>query len=168
MAAAASSPSRALEAAPDSLPRERRPHARAAAAADAARRARAANASVIFACSRLGNDAILSRVRVIARRTLLQFVESLKGRAGHKAVKAALDAWFHEAQRAEWRNSAEVKRSYGTASIVSADRVVFNIKGNDYRLVTAIDYRRQIVFIKWLGRHRDYDQIDARTAQYGD
>jgi mRNA interferase HigB len=105
---------------------------------------------------------------MIARRTLLQFVESLKGREGQKAVKAALDAWFHEAQHAKWRNSAEVKRSYGTASIVSADRVVFNIKGNDYRLVTAIDYRRQIVFIKWLGSHRDYDRIDARTVQYGD
>jgi mRNA interferase HigB len=107
-------------------------------------------------------------VRVIARRTLLQFVESLKGQEGHKAVKAALDAWFHEAQRAKWRNSAEVKRSYATASIVSADRVVFNIRGDNYRLVTAIDYRRQIVFIKWLGPHRDYDKIDAGTVQYGD
>jgi mRNA interferase HigB len=107
-------------------------------------------------------------VRVIARRTLLQFVESLKGQQGQKAVKVALDAWFHEAQRAEWRNSAEIKRSYGTASIVSADRVVFNIKGNSYRLVTAIDYRRQIVFIKWLGSHRDYDKINARSVHYGD
>jgi mRNA interferase HigB len=107
-------------------------------------------------------------VRVIARRTLLQFVESLKGQQGQKVVKDALAAWFHEAQRAAWRNSAEVKRSYGAASIVSADRVVFNIKGNDYRLVTAIDYRRQMVFIKWLGPHRDYDKIDARTVQYAD
>jgi mRNA interferase HigB len=107
-------------------------------------------------------------VRVIARRTLLQFVESLKGQAGRRAVKAALDAWFHEVQRARWRNSAELKRSYGAASIVSADRVVFNIKGNDYRMVTAIDYERQIVFIKWLGPHRDYDRIDARTVKYGD
>ncbi len=107
-------------------------------------------------------------VRVIARRTILQFVESLKGQEGRKAVKASLDAWFHETQRAKWRNSAEVKRSYGTASIIGADRVVFNIKGNGYRLVTAIDYRRQIVFIKWLGAHRDYDQIDARKVRYGD
>lgn len=104
----------------------------------------------------------------MARRTLLQFAASIKGQAGQKAVKAALDAWFHEAQQAKWRNSAEVKRSYATASIVSADRVVFNIKGNDFRLVTAIDYRRQMVFIKWLGAHRDYDKIDARTVQYGD
>jgi mRNA interferase HigB len=46
--------------------------------------------------------------------------------------------------------------------------MVFNIKGNDYRLVTAIDYRRGIVFIKWLGAHKDYDKIDARTVQYDD
>ncbi len=93
---------------------------------------------------------------------------SLKGQEGRQTVKAALDAWFHEAQRAECRNSAAVKRSYGAASIVSADRVVFNIKGNDYRLLTAIDYRRQIVFIKRLGAHRVDDQIDVRTAQHGD
>jgi mRNA interferase HigB len=104
-------------------------------------------------------------VRVIARRTLTRFVESLKGQ---RAVKAALDAWFHEVQRARWRNSAEVKHSYATASVVSADRVVFIIKGNDYRLVTAIDYVRQIVFIKWIGTHADYDRIDARRVQYGD
>jgi mRNA interferase HigB len=107
-------------------------------------------------------------VRVLARRTLLKFAESLKGQQGQSAVKAALDAWFHEAQRAEWRSPADVKRNYGAASIVSGDRVVFNIKGNGYRLVTAIDYRRQIIFIKWLGPHRDYDRIDARTVEYED
>jgi mRNA interferase HigB len=49
---------------------------------------------------------------------------------------------------------------------VSSDRVVFNIKGNDYRLITAIDYKRKIVFIKWLGTHAAYDKIDARTVRY--
>jgi mRNA interferase HigB len=61
-----------------------------------------------------------------------------------------------------------LKRSYRTASVISNDRVVFNIKGNDYRLVTAIDYRRQIIFVKWLGSHRAYHEIDARTVKYGD
>lgn len=107
-------------------------------------------------------------MRVIARSTLTRFVESLKGRKGQRALKTALDAWFHEVRRAEWRNSAEVKQSYATASIVSANRVVFNVKGNDYRLVAAIDYRRKILFIKWVGTHADYDRIDARTVQYGD
>jgi mRNA interferase HigB len=107
-------------------------------------------------------------VRVIARRTLKRFVKSLKGQKAQRAVKAALDAWFHEARRVRWRNSAEVKQRYATASIGSADRVVFNIKGNDYRLVAAIDYGRQIVFIKWIGTHADYDRIDARMVQHGD
>ncbi len=61
-----------------------------------------------------------------------------------------------------------MKQSYANASILGRERVVFNIKGNHYRLVTAIDYRRKIVFIKWLGKHSDYDKIDARTVQYGD
>ncbi len=61
-----------------------------------------------------------------------------------------------------------MKRDIGAASIVGRNRVVFNIKGNDYRLVTAINYRRQIVFIKWIGTHRDYDKIDVRTVNYGD
>jgi len=82
-------------------------------------------------------------------------------------VKAALDAWLQEVQRAGWQNSAEVKQSYATATIVNADRVVFNIKGNGYRLVAAIDYGRQIVFIKWIGTHWDCDRIDARTVRYG-
>ncbi|MBF6571787.1 MAG: type II toxin-antitoxin system HigB family toxin [Candidatus Binataceae bacterium] len=107
-------------------------------------------------------------MRVIARRTLTRFVESLRGQKGQRAVKAALDAWFHEVQRAPWRNSAEVKESCATASIVSADRVVFHIKGNDYRLVAAIDYGCQIMFIKWIGTHRDYERVDAKRVKYGD
>jgi mRNA interferase HigB len=99
---------------------------------------------------------------------LLQFAESFKGQQSQGAVAAALDGWFREVQRAEWRTSADVKRNYGAASIVSSDRVVFNIKGNSYRLVTAIDYQRQAIFIKWIGSHRDYDRIDARTIEYGD
>lgn len=68
--------------------------------------------------------------------------------------------------RAEWKNSSDVKANYASASIVGAERVVFNVKGNAYRLVAAVDYRRAIVFIKWLGTHKDYDAIDVRTIQY--
>jgi mRNA interferase HigB len=81
-------------------------------------------------------------------------------------VKSALDSWFHEVTKAEWKNSAEVTKMYATASIVSVERVVFNIKGNDYRLVTAVDYRRRVVFIKWLGTHAEYGKIDIKTVKY--
>jgi mRNA interferase HigB len=106
-------------------------------------------------------------MRVIARRTLREFVESRSGHKDRGALKAALDAWFHEAQRARWRNSAEIRKRYATASIVSADRVVFNIKGNSYRLVVAIDYEKGIVWIKWLGTHQDYDAIDVSEVNHG-
>ena len=106
-------------------------------------------------------------MRVIARKTLREFVEGLKGSKDQKAVKSALDAWFHEALRAGWKTPADVLKAYANASIVGPDRVVFNIKGNDYRLVAAINYRHQIVFIKWIGTHADYDKIDVKTVRYG-
>jgi mRNA interferase HigB len=107
-------------------------------------------------------------MRIIARRTLRRFAASPAGRKDQQAVKAALDAWFDEAKRAQWRNMADVKRSYATASTVSAERVVFNIKGNSYRLVVAIDFERPMVWIKWVGSHRDYDRIDVKAVEYED
>jgi mRNA interferase HigB len=105
-------------------------------------------------------------VRIIARHALTRFIEKLEGHKDQRAVKAALDSWFHEVKQAKWKSSSDVKASYGNASIVGAERVVFNIKGNAYRLVAAVDYRRAIVFIKWLGTHKQYDAIDVRTVQY--
>jgi mRNA interferase HigB len=105
-------------------------------------------------------------VHVIARSTLIRYLGKLEGSKDHRTLKAALDAWFQEARQAEWKNSADVKASYAHASIVGADRIVFNIKGNAYRLVVAVDYRRATVFIKWLGTHKQYDTIDVRTVQY--
>ncbi|HEX3116101.1 MAG TPA: type II toxin-antitoxin system HigB family toxin, partial [Bradyrhizobium sp.] len=66
-----------------------------------------------------------------------------------------------------WRSAADVKRRYATASIVSAERIVFNIKGNDYRLVVSIDFEKAIVWIKWIGTHRDYDKIDVKEVRHG-
>ena len=69
-------------------------------------------------------------------------------------------------RQASWENSGDVKQHYRSASVVGRDRVVFNIKGNDYRLVTSINYRHQIVFVKWIGSHSDYDNIDVTTVSY--
>jgi mRNA interferase HigB len=107
-------------------------------------------------------------MRIIARRTLREFVETRTGHKDQGALRSALDAWFHEAQNAEWHSSAELKKLYATASIVSADRVVFNIKGNSHRLVVAIDYEKGIVWIKWLGTHKDYDQVEVMEVDHGD
>jgi mRNA interferase HigB len=105
-------------------------------------------------------------MRIIARRTLREFAETRRRHKDHAALKAALDAWFDEVKKARWSSAADIKRSYATASIVSADRVVFNIKGNDYRLVVAVDFERSIVWIKWIGTHRDYDKIDVREVRH--
>jgi len=97
---------------------------------------------------------------------LNRVVKGLDGHKDQRAVKAALDSWFQEVKRATWKNPVDVKASYSNASIIGTDRVVFNVKGNSYRLIVAVDYRRSIVFIKWLGTHREYDAIDARTIKY--
>jgi mRNA interferase HigB len=70
------------------------------------------------------------------------------------------------ASRAAWKNSAELKREKQTASIVSSERVVFNIKGNEFRLVVAVDYKNGVVLILWLGTHREYDQIDVKQVKF--
>jgi mRNA interferase HigB len=107
-------------------------------------------------------------MRIIARRTLREFVERRRGYKDQAPLKAALEAWFDEVKKARWSGAADVKRSYATASIISADRIVFNIKGNDCRLVVAVDFEKSIVWIKWIGTHKDYDKIDVKKVEHGD
>ena len=106
-------------------------------------------------------------MRIIARRTLNDYVGGLSGQKDQPAVKRALDAWFDEVRKADWKNAADVRQSFATVSIVGPDRLVFNIRGNRYRLVVAVDYARSAVWIKWIGTHDDYDDIDVRTVEYG-
>ena len=87
--------------------------------------------------------------------------------SGHKGIKAArtqYDAWLAISERAQWRNPEHVKASYPKASILKGGRVVFNIKGNDYRVVVAMRYDKQIMFIRFIGTHAEYDRIDATTV----
>jgi mRNA interferase HigB len=105
-------------------------------------------------------------VKVIARRTLNDFLRNRVQRKERAAVKSQLDAWFAEAEKATWRTPAELKQQYGSASIITSERVVFNIKGNHYRLIVAISYDYQIMLIKWLGTHKEYDQINAAEVEY--
>lgn len=105
-------------------------------------------------------------MRVIARGTLNGFVRNRVERRLQKTVKDHLDSWYAIVSRAEWKNSADLKRQHRTASIVSAERVVFNIKGNEFRLVVAVDYVCGVVLIVWLGTHREYDQIDVKQVKF--
>jgi mRNA interferase HigB len=105
-------------------------------------------------------------MRIIARRTLREYVESRARHRDQQALKAALDAWFDEVRKAKWSSTADIKRLYASASIVTSDRIVFNIRGNAYRLVAAVDFEKGIVWIKWLGTHRDYDRIDVKEIDH--
>lgn len=91
----------------------------------------------------------------------------LADRAGHKGIKAARSqyvAWLDIVARAQWRNPEDVKGSYPKASILKAGRVVFNIKGNDYRLIARVQYQAGILVIRFFGTHAEYDEIDAETV----
>ena len=94
-------------------------------------------------------------MRVIARRTLREFFGS------HADAKPALEAWFHEAVEAKWAGPQDIKAHYPSADILPGNRVVFNIKGNKYRLIVKIHYNTGIVFIRFIGTHAEYDRIDA-------
>lgn len=96
-------------------------------------------------------------MRVIAKRTLREFWER------YPDSEQQLKAWHAEAEDAIWRTPADVKGKYGTASILRDRRVVFNICGNKYRLIVKINYDFQIVYVRFVGTHTDYDLIDAET-----
>ena len=98
-------------------------------------------------------------MRIIAFKTLRDFF----GKPEYSDSEVSLRAWYHDIKTAEWKNSNELKKQYKNASKVGEGRVVFNIKGNDYRLVVAIDYEFQAIFIRFIGTHKQYDKIDAKT-----
>jgi mRNA interferase HigB len=105
-------------------------------------------------------------VRIIARSTLNGFVNKRVDRRLRAGVKKHLDAWYAEVEKGAWKDPAELKSQFRSASIISGERVVFNIKGNDYRLVVAINYHYQILLIIWLGTHSEYDEIDVKEIAY--
>lgn len=76
-----------------------------------------------------------------------------------------LKAWYDEAKAATWKSPQDIKNAYRNASFIANNRVVFNIKGNDYRLIVAVAYRVRIVYVKFIGTHAEYDQIDAVTIE---
>ena len=98
-------------------------------------------------------------MRVIAVSTLRGFWER------HPDAEQPLKAWLQETIHAEWRHPSDLKLQFRSASVLKNRRVVFNIKGNDYRLIVAIAYRLQIVFVKFVGTHAEYDLVDADTVE---
>ena len=96
-------------------------------------------------------------MRVIALRTLREFWEQ------HPDAQQSIQAWYRDARSSKWSAPTDITDVHGNASVVGNNRVVFNIQGNQYRLVVAINYPHGIVYIRFIGSHRDYDRIDVTT-----
>src|SRR5579863_3664568 len=96
-------------------------------------------------------------MRVIAKRTLREHW----GKPSRADSQEPLEAWYAEAKSAAWRNFADIKQSYGSASGVGNDRVVFNIVGNKYRLVVKINYPAEVIYIRFIGTHQEYGKINV-------
>ena len=98
-------------------------------------------------------------MRIISVKKLRDFIEK------HPQSKTSLEAWWYEAKTANWQNSQQIKTKYASASFIGNNRVVFNIKGNDFRLVVAIAYRFGAIYIKFVGTHDEYNKIDVMTVE---
>jgi len=101
-------------------------------------------------------------MRIIKEKTLKDYC--MLGR--YKPATESLRAWIYEVKYSTWNNAGELKSKYRSASIISSKRVVFNIKGNDFRLIVDIEYRLRMVFVVWFGTHREYDELDINTIGY--
>jgi mRNA interferase HigB len=101
-------------------------------------------------------------MRIIKESTLKELCKSSK----YKKAEESIKAWIYEVRYSDWSNAQELKAKYRSASIITAKRVVFNIKGNDFRLITDIEYKLKIVFVVWFGTHAEYDNIDVKTVSY--
>lgn len=95
------------------------------------------------------------KLRIISKKILRDFWET------HADSEQQLKSWFHETCNAEWKNPNEIKKEYPSASILNNDRIVFNIKGNKYRLIIRINYDYHMVWIRFIGTHSEYDKINA-------
>lgn len=95
------------------------------------------------------------KLRIISKKILREFWEK------HSDSKQQLKSWFQETSKAEWKSPKDIKNEYPSASFLVDNRVVFNIKGNAYRLITRINYDYSMIWIRFIGTHAQYDKIDA-------
>ena len=97
-------------------------------------------------------------MRIISKKTLKDFYEN----PTYSDSKSALESWHKEVLKCDWSNPNEIKEMYRSASIIGDEKIVFNISGNKYRLIVAINYYAQIVFVKFIGTHKQYDKINIK------
>jgi len=94
-------------------------------------------------------------VRVMTRKAINDYCNT------YKETSTQLQAWYHEVKNAQWNNPQDVRARYSNASIIKGNRIVFNIKGNKYRLVTKVNYQMNVVYIRFFGTHNEYTKINV-------
>lgn len=99
-------------------------------------------------------------MNIIVKRAVLYYADK------YPEAKTPLLAWYHEFLKQEFHNFNELKAVYGNASIVAGNRVIFNIKGNDYRLIVSVNFKQLAAYIIWFGTHKAYDKTDAGTIEF--
>ena len=99
-------------------------------------------------------------MRLIAKKTIVTFYTA------HSTAKKSLEAFSKEVETADWEKPSDVIEVYPSADVITGKRFVFNIKGNSYRLVADIEFKKKLMFIVWIGTHADYDRIDVKTVTY--
>lgn len=99
-------------------------------------------------------------MNIIAKGTILYYIDK------YPKAKISLLTWYHEFSKAEFHNFNELKAVYGSASIVANNRVIFNIKGNDFRLVVSVNFRKIAAYVIWFGTHKEYDKINTEIINF--
>lgn len=99
-------------------------------------------------------------MNIINRKTIIHYTEK------YPLAKNQLLTWYNEFSKKDFENFNELKAVYGNASIVNNQRVVFNIKGNDFRLIVSINFRQKACYTIWFGTHSEYDKIDVETVTF--
>ncbi len=99
-------------------------------------------------------------MNIIVKRAILFYADK------YPQVRTALLTWYAEFLKVEFRSFNELKEVYGNASIVTTRRVIFNIKGNEYRLIVSVNFKQQAAYVIWFGTHKQYDKIDVETVEF--
>jgi mRNA interferase HigB len=99
-------------------------------------------------------------MKILVKKTILYYIKK------YPAAEMQLLIWFNEFSKFDFSNFNELKKIYGNASIVSNNRVVFNIKGNDFRLVISINFIQKASYVIWFGTHKEYDKIDVEKVNF--
>ena len=91
-------------------------------------------------------------MKIVSKKCIDDFIRR------HPEAKSSIESWYYEAKHSTWKTSMDIKDRYQSAGFISDNHVIFNIKGNNYRLVTKIAYKMEVVYIKWIGTHAEYDK----------